>query len=134
MALAVGVLMDPIAAIKIGKDSTFAMLLEAQRRGHRLRYATDDTLAVRDGRAWAWLRDAITSCRRVRIVRAAETALVTVMQGSLAESAAVGNACRRMRIRIFQPARPGVPQREPRPGPRRIRCVRFLPSAAAFAS
>ncbi len=57
MALAVGVLMDPIAAIKIGKDSTFAMLLEAQRRGHRLRYATDDTLAVRDGRAWAWLRD-----------------------------------------------------------------------------
>lgn len=57
MALVVGVLMDPIAAIKIGKDSTFAMLLEAQRRGHRLRYATDDTLAVRDGRAWAWLRD-----------------------------------------------------------------------------
>lgn len=57
MTLAVGVLMDPIAAIKIGKDSTFAMLLEAQARGHRLSYATDDTLAVRDGRAWAWLRD-----------------------------------------------------------------------------
>ena len=57
MTLAVGVLMDPIAAIKIGKDSTFAMLLEAQRRGHRLRYATDDTLAVRDGRACASLRD-----------------------------------------------------------------------------
>ncbi|HET7844248.1 MAG TPA: glutathione synthase [Xanthomonadales bacterium] len=56
MTLAVGVLMDPIAAIKIGKDSTFAMLLEAQRRGHRLSYATDDTLAVRDGRAWAALR------------------------------------------------------------------------------
>src|SRR5690242_17230244 len=56
MTLAVGVLMDPIAAIKIGKDSTFAMLLEAQRRGHRLSYATDDTLAVRDGRAWSSLR------------------------------------------------------------------------------
>ena len=37
MSLAVGVLMDPIAAIKIGKDSTFAMLLEAQRRGVRAR-------------------------------------------------------------------------------------------------
>ena len=57
MTLSVGVLMDPIAAIRIGKDSTFAMLLEAQARGHRLSYATDDTLAVRDGRAWAWLRD-----------------------------------------------------------------------------
>jgi glutathione synthase len=56
MTLAIGVLMDPIAAIRIGKDSTFAMLLEAQRRGHRLSYATDDALAVRDGRAWARLR------------------------------------------------------------------------------
>ncbi|MBN8263987.1 MAG: hypothetical protein J0M21_04980, partial [Xanthomonadales bacterium] len=30
--------MDPIGTIKTAKDSTFAMLLEAQRRGHRLHY------------------------------------------------------------------------------------------------
>lgn len=38
MALAVAVLMDSIGAIKIAKDTTFALLLEAQRRGHRLYY------------------------------------------------------------------------------------------------
>jgi glutathione synthase len=51
MTLAIGVLMDAIGAIKIKKDSTFAMLLEAQRRGHRLVYLTQGDLAVRDGRA-----------------------------------------------------------------------------------
>jgi glutathione synthase len=56
MALAIGVLMDPIGAIKVAKDSTFAMLLEAQRRGHRLSYATQGDLLVRDGRALARLR------------------------------------------------------------------------------
>ncbi len=34
--LSVAVLMDPIGAIKVAKDTTFAMLLEAQRRGHAL--------------------------------------------------------------------------------------------------
>ena len=38
MSLDVAVVMDPIGKIKIGKDSTFAMLLEARRRGHRLHY------------------------------------------------------------------------------------------------
>jgi len=38
MPLDVAVVMDPIGKIKIGKDSTFAMMLEAQRRGHRLHY------------------------------------------------------------------------------------------------
>ena len=38
MSLHVVVVMDPIGSIKIAKDSTFAMLLEAQRRGHRLLY------------------------------------------------------------------------------------------------
>jgi glutathione synthase len=33
-----GVVMDPISSIKIKKDSTFAMLLEAQRRGYELHY------------------------------------------------------------------------------------------------
>src|SRR5690606_2027020 len=36
MPLDIVVVMDPIGSIRIAKDSTFAMLLEAQRRGHRL--------------------------------------------------------------------------------------------------
>ena len=51
--LDVVVVMDPIGAIKIAKDSTFAMLLEAQRRGHRLHYVRPGGLGVRDGRAVA---------------------------------------------------------------------------------
>ena len=51
-----GVLMDPIGAIRIKKDSTFAMLLEAQRRGHQLWYCTTPDLLLRDGEAWARLR------------------------------------------------------------------------------
>jgi glutathione synthase len=51
MPLEIGVLMDPIGAIRIHKDSTFAMLLEAQRRGHRLFQLGQGDLAVRDGAA-----------------------------------------------------------------------------------
>ena len=53
MTLSVAVLMDPISAIKIAKDSTFAMLLEAQRRGHALHYFEQGDLALRDGAPWA---------------------------------------------------------------------------------
>ena len=42
MPLDVVVVMDPIGSIKIAKDTTFAMLLEAQRRGHRLHYVLPD--------------------------------------------------------------------------------------------
>ena len=48
--------MDPIRAIKIAKDSTFAMLLEASRRGHALFYMEHGDLALRDGEAWGRLR------------------------------------------------------------------------------
>jgi glutathione synthase len=53
MPLEIVVVMDPIASIRIAKDSTFAMLLEAQRRGHRLLYVPPGALSVRDGQAWA---------------------------------------------------------------------------------
>ncbi|MBB3227340.1 glutathione synthase [Luteibacter sp. Sphag1AF] len=56
MSLSVAVLMDPIRSIKIAKDSTFAMLLEAQRRGHALFYMEQGDLALREGRAFARLR------------------------------------------------------------------------------
>jgi glutathione synthase len=51
MPLEIGVLMDPIGSIKTYKDSTFAMLLEAQRRGHALFQLGQGDLAVRDGAA-----------------------------------------------------------------------------------
>src|SRR5690606_27439205 len=53
MPLDVIVVMDPIGSIKIAKDSTFAMLLEAQRRGHRLHYVIPGGLSMYGGEAVA---------------------------------------------------------------------------------
>lgn len=53
MTLDVVVVMDPIDSIRIAKDSTFAMLLEAQRRGHRLHYVVPGALAMAGGTAVA---------------------------------------------------------------------------------
>jgi glutathione synthase len=47
MPLNVAVQMDPIARINIRGDSTFAMLLEAQKRGHAISYYTPDKLSLR---------------------------------------------------------------------------------------
>ena len=55
MTLSVAVLMDPISTIKVAKDTSFAMLLEAQRRGHSLLYFEQASLALRDGVPWARL-------------------------------------------------------------------------------
>ncbi len=52
-ALNVAVQMDPIERINIRGDSTFALLLEAQARGHALSYYTPDRLAQRDGTVFA---------------------------------------------------------------------------------
>jgi glutathione synthase len=49
MPLTVAVQMDPVGSIKIKGDSTFALLLEAQARGHGLFFYTPDTMAMRDG-------------------------------------------------------------------------------------
>src|SRR5580693_1062186 len=46
MKLNVAVQMDPIARINIRGDSTFALLLEAQKRGHGLSYYTPDRLSL----------------------------------------------------------------------------------------
>jgi glutathione synthase len=55
MTRTLAVLMDPIESIHPEKDTTFALLLEAQRRGYVLLYMTQGDLAIRDGRAWARL-------------------------------------------------------------------------------
>ncbi len=53
MTLNVAVQMDPIGSINIAGDSTFALLLEAQARGHELFYYEPKALALRDGRLMA---------------------------------------------------------------------------------
>src|SRR5215212_4893529 len=53
MSLNVAVQIDPIERINIRGDSTFALLLEAQARGHRLSYYTTDRLAQVQDRVFA---------------------------------------------------------------------------------
>ena len=53
MPLSVAVQMDPIESINPAGDSTFALMLEAEARGHKVDYYTPDTLSMRDGRLFA---------------------------------------------------------------------------------
>lgn len=53
MTLKVAVQMDPIERINIKGDSTFALLLEAQARGHALSYYTPDRMAQVGDRLFA---------------------------------------------------------------------------------
>ncbi len=56
MAVSLGVVMDPIAKIKVHKDSTFAMLLEGQRRGWSQWYMEQADLRLEDGRCVATMQ------------------------------------------------------------------------------
>jgi glutathione synthase len=56
MTVKLGVVMDPIESIHVEKDSTFAMLREAQLRGWELYYMEQGDLAMRDGRPYARTR------------------------------------------------------------------------------
>ena len=56
MNISLAVIMDPVASIKIHKDSTFAMLLEAQGRGWAIDYLEQNNLSSRDGRTYAHSR------------------------------------------------------------------------------
>ena len=53
MPLTVAVQMDPLESINIAGDSTFALMLSAQARGHRLFHYTADALNYAQGRVWA---------------------------------------------------------------------------------
>ena len=57
MSLKVAVQMDPIQRINTKGDSTFALLLEAQKRRHKLAYYTPDRLALLNGRLFSTLED-----------------------------------------------------------------------------
>src|SRR6266850_1823772 len=56
MALAVAIQMDPIDTINIDADSTFALALEAQARGHALFHYLPAALTLHDGRLYARAR------------------------------------------------------------------------------
>lgn len=56
MPLRVAVQMDPIERINIRGDSTFALLLEGQARGHAISYYTPDRLAQRGHDLFATMR------------------------------------------------------------------------------
>lgn len=53
MPLTVAVVMDPIESVSTVKDSTFAMLLEGQRRGYHMHYVAPGSLGIENGRASA---------------------------------------------------------------------------------
>lgn len=55
-SLNIGVVMDPISAIKPAKDTTLAMLLAAQARGWTLHYLEQSDLYLQDGTAWGRTR------------------------------------------------------------------------------
>ena len=58
MSLRVAVQMDPIETIKISGDSTFAIMLGAQARGHKLYHYLAEDLTWQDGRLYAGAHEA----------------------------------------------------------------------------
>ena len=56
MSRAVAIQMDPIEGIDINADSSFALALEAQRRGHALFHYLPRHLVLREGRIYAHMR------------------------------------------------------------------------------
>lgn len=53
MTIKLGVIMDPIEGIKVSKDSTFAMLLEAQKRGYEIHYLQATDMFLKDQKVFA---------------------------------------------------------------------------------
>ena len=64
-SLRIAVQMDPLEGINVGGDSTFALMLEAQARGHRLWHYLADELDWVEGRV-------IANARPVEVERPAE--------------------------------------------------------------
>lgn len=56
MPIQLGIVMDPIDTINTAKDSSFAMLLEAQNRGYSLFYMEMADLELKDGKTMGQMR------------------------------------------------------------------------------
>ena len=57
MPLKIAVQMDHISTVSIAGDTSFALSLEAQRRGHQLFHYTPDRLSLRDGKVFARIEE-----------------------------------------------------------------------------
>jgi len=57
MALSIAIQMDHVATVNIAGDTTFALALEAQRRGHRLFHYTPDRLTQAGSQVFARLEE-----------------------------------------------------------------------------
>ncbi|MBL1456280.1 glutathione synthase [Methylophaga sp.] len=57
MSRLIGIVMDPISAINIKKDSSFAMLLAAQAKGWTIQYMEQQDLYLSQGKVMASMRD-----------------------------------------------------------------------------
>ncbi|PTB82085.1 glutathione synthase, partial [Methylophaga nitratireducenticrescens] len=57
MSRHIGIVMDPISAINIKKDSSFAMLLAAQAKGWTIQYMEQQDLYLSQGKVMASMRD-----------------------------------------------------------------------------
>ena len=72
MPLKIAVQMDHVSTVSIAGDTTFALSLEAQRRGHKLFHYTPDRLSLRDGKVFARIEDdAACATRRAITSRSA---------------------------------------------------------------
>ena len=49
MGLSIAIQMDKVESLQIAGDTTFALGLEAQKRGHNLWYYTPDLLSLNEG-------------------------------------------------------------------------------------
>ena len=52
------VVMDPVSTVQVDADTSFALMLEAQARGHRVDHALASDLELTDGRVFATVRRA----------------------------------------------------------------------------
>ncbi|TIV00785.1 MAG: glutathione synthase, partial [Mesorhizobium sp.] len=57
MPLKIAVQMDHISTVSIAGDTSFALSLEAQRRGHQLFHYTPDRLSLRGGKVFARIEE-----------------------------------------------------------------------------
>ena len=62
MSIKLGIVMDPISSINIKKDTSFAMLEEAQRRGYELYYMEMSDLYLEQGISYATMRPVTVRC------------------------------------------------------------------------
>ena len=86
MSLRVAVQMDPLESINIEGDSTFAIMLGAQARGHRLYHYAAEALSWADGRLW-------TMAHPVTVQRVAGRPLSASASRRSSTSAAMSTSC-----------------------------------------